>query len=90
MPTLHGLVLVLIALAAAGCSSGTVSTLAPPDYDADAAAKAQFEAFPPGCRREYGDWIGEAKREETRAKRIATTMANLREGKKLHWKYEGC
>lgn len=65
-----------------------------PDFiaalDGDAAAKAQFEAFPPGCRREYADWIGEAKREETRAKRIATTLANLHEGKKLHWKYEGC
>lgn len=58
--------------------------------DSDPAAKAQFEAFPPGCRREYGDWIAEAKRDETRAKRIATTMGNLREGKKLHWKYEGC
>ena len=49
-----------------------------------------FEAFPPGCRREYAEWIGDAKRDETRAKRIATTMANLREGKKLHWKYERC
>ena len=65
-----------------------------PDFvaalDGDAAAKAQFDAFPPGCRRDYGDWIAEAKRDETRAKRIATTMGNLREGKKLHWKYEGC
>ena len=65
-----------------------------PDFvaalDGDAAAKATFEAFPPGCRREYAEWIGEAKREETRTKRIATTMANLREGKKLHWKYERC
>ncbi|GAA4000875.1 YdeI/OmpD-associated family protein [Sphingomonas humi] len=58
--------------------------------DGDEAAKAAFEAFPPGCRREYADWIAEAKREETRARRIATAMGNLREGKKLHWKYEGC
>ena len=58
--------------------------------DRDAAAKATFDAFPPSCRREYAEWIGEAKREETRARRIATTMANLAEGKKLHWKYENC
>ncbi|HTL15379.1 MAG TPA: YdeI/OmpD-associated family protein, partial [Thermomonas sp.] len=31
------------------------------------AAQATFDAFPPGCRREYIDWIVEAKREETRA-----------------------
>lgn len=65
-----------------------------PDFAAalnlEPAAKATFEAFSPSCRREYADWIAEAKREETRAKRIATTMANLREGKKLHWKYERC
>lgn len=53
-------------------------------------ARAAFDAFPPGSRREYAEWIGEAKREETRAKRIATAIAQLREGKNLHWKYERC
>jgi len=53
-------------------------------------AKATFNAFPPGCRREYIEWIAEAKREETRAKRIATAISQLAEGKKLHWKYERC
>ena len=34
--------------------------------------------------------IGEAKREETRAQRVATKVAQLAEGKALYWKYESC
>ena len=51
-------------------------------------AKAAFEGFPPGHRREYVEWITEAKRAETRAKRLATTLEWLAEGKKRNWKYE--
>jgi hypothetical protein len=51
-------------------------------------AKATFEAFAPSCRREYLEWITDAKREETRAKRIATAIEWLSEGKKRNWKYE--
>jgi uncharacterized protein YdeI (YjbR/CyaY-like superfamily) len=58
--------------------------------DGNAKAKATWEGFPPGCRREYLEWITDAKREMTRDKRIATTLAQLAEGKKLHWKYENC
>jgi uncharacterized protein YdeI (YjbR/CyaY-like superfamily) len=57
---------------------------------ADDAAVATFNAFPPGCRREYCEWVAGAKRPETRAKRVAETIAQLREGKKLNWKYEIC
>lgn len=57
---------------------------------ADNKAKATWDAFPPGCRREYLEWIGEAKREETRAKRLAQTLEWLAEGKKRNWKYENC
>lgn len=56
----------------------------------DKAAKATFDAFPPGCRREYIQWITEAKREETRAKRLAQTIEWLAEGKRRNWKYENC
>ena len=56
----------------------------------DRAAKATFDAFPPGCRREYIEWIVEAKREETRAKRLAQTIEWLAEGKRRNWKYENC
>jgi uncharacterized protein YdeI (YjbR/CyaY-like superfamily) len=58
--------------------------------DSDAAAKATWGAFPPSCRREYLEWINDAKREETREKRILTAVAQIAEGKKLHWKYEKC
>ena len=57
---------------------------------ASAAATATFEAFPPSQRREYIEWITGAKREETRKKRLATTVVQLEEGKRLNWKYERC
>lgn len=53
-------------------------------------AKANFEALSPSCRREYVDWIAEAKRDDTRIKRIATAIEWIGEGKKRHWKYERC
>lgn len=57
---------------------------------ASASAKASFDAFPPGQRREYIDWITSAKRPETRRKRLETAIAQLEEGKRLNWKYERC
>jgi uncharacterized protein YdeI (YjbR/CyaY-like superfamily) len=54
------------------------------------AAAATFEKFPPSHRREYIEWITEAKREETRAKRVATTLEWLAEGKQRNWKYMNC
>lgn len=53
-------------------------------------ATATFEGFPPGQKREYIEWISGAKREETRKKRLETTIAQLEEGKRLNWKYERC
>ena len=58
--------------------------------DSAPAAKATLEAFPPGARRDYLDWIAEAKQDATRQKRIATAIEWLSEGKKRHWKYESC
>ncbi|MBX3560265.1 MAG: YdeI/OmpD-associated family protein [Sphingomonas sp.] len=58
--------------------------------DADPAAKATFDAFPPSCQREYVEWVTEAKRDETRAKRLAQTVEWLAEGKRRNWKYENC
>jgi uncharacterized protein YdeI (YjbR/CyaY-like superfamily) len=54
----------------------------------DAAASATFDGFPPSCRREYSEWIVEAKRPETKAKRVADAIGMLREGKRRNWKYE--
>jgi uncharacterized protein YdeI (YjbR/CyaY-like superfamily) len=50
-------------------------------------AKANFEHMPPSHRREYIEWIAEAKTEPTRDKRIATTLEWLVEGKSRNWQY---
>lgn len=47
-----------------------------------------FEAFSPSHKREYIEWITEAKTETTRNKRIETMLEWLREGKSRNWKYE--
>jgi len=54
------------------------------------AAQATFESFPYSCKKEYVEWITEAKTEPTREKRLATTLEWLAEGKKRNWKYEKC
>jgi uncharacterized protein YdeI (YjbR/CyaY-like superfamily) len=51
-------------------------------------ASAAFEAFSPSHRREYIEWITEAKTEATREKRVATTLEWLMEGKSRNWKYQ--
>lgn len=50
-------------------------------------ARATFEAFPPSHRREYVQWIVEAKTEETRKRRLDTAIEWLSEGKPRNWKY---
>ncbi|APV49344.1 hypothetical protein BWI17_06425 [Betaproteobacteria bacterium GR16-43] len=64
----------------------------PPDLAAllrkNAKARATFEGFPYSKRNDYVEWIVEAKREETRASRLATALEWLAEGKSRHWKYE--
>ncbi|GGA70884.1 hypothetical protein GCM10011507_23070 [Edaphobacter acidisoli] len=51
------------------------------------AAKVFREASP-GFRREYAAWIDDAKREETKAKRVAQAVEWIAEGKARNWKYE--
>ncbi len=53
-------------------------------------AKAVLDGFSPSAQRDYLDWVTEAKQDATRAKRIATAVEWLAEGKKRHWKYENC
>ncbi len=57
---------------------------------ADAAADTEWKGFTPAQRREYSEWIGEAKREETRDKRVAEAIGWIAQGKKRNWKYENC
>jgi uncharacterized protein YdeI (YjbR/CyaY-like superfamily) len=64
-----------------------------PDYFLAALRKNQkalvaFENFSPSCQREYVEWITEAKREETRARRMQTTIQWLAAGKSRNWKYK--
>lgn len=54
------------------------------------AAHAVFEGFSPFNRRDYLEWIVEAKQAATRAKRIAQAVEWIAEGKKRNWKYEKC
>lgn len=53
----------------------------------NAAARATFEGFSASHRREYIEWIAEAKREDTRARRVAQAIEWLAEGKSRNWKY---
>ena len=46
-----------------------------------------FESFTPAKRSEYIEWINEAKRNETRNKRIAQAITWIAEGKQRNWKY---
>ncbi len=63
-----------------------------PDYFLAALKKNKraltaFEGFSPSRKWEYVEWITEAKREETRVKRIGTAVAWMAEGKPRNWKY---
>ncbi|HET8648607.1 MAG TPA: YdeI/OmpD-associated family protein [Gemmatimonadales bacterium] len=54
----------------------------------NARARATFEGFSPSQKREYVDWISEAKRDETRARRVETAVQWISEGKQRNWKYQ--
>ncbi len=99
LPDLEELIKKAVALAEAGVKAPRNKTVkAPAETPADlgaalqgnAAAAATFESFSPSCRREYVEWVTEAKRPETRAKRVAQAVEWMAEGKKRNWKYEKC
>ena len=56
----------------------------------DRKAAATYAAFSPSCQREYAQWIAEAKRPETRDRRIAQAVEWIAEGKQRNWKYQEC
>jgi hypothetical protein len=53
-------------------------------------AAATFDGFSYTNKKEYLDWIIEAKREETRSKRLQTALAWMAQGKPRNWKYLKC
>jgi uncharacterized protein YdeI (YjbR/CyaY-like superfamily) len=66
--------------------------LATPDYFTAALkkntkARNTFENFTASHRREYIEWVTEAKREETRKERLAKSIEWMAEGKPRNWKY---
>jgi uncharacterized protein YdeI (YjbR/CyaY-like superfamily) len=56
----------------------------------NAAARATFERFSPSHKREYVEWLTEAKTETTRSKRLGTAIEWMAEGKPRNWKYMNC
>jgi len=52
-------------------------------------AQKVWNDFGPSCQREYVEWITEAKREETKQKRITQAIEQIAEGKQRNWKYQG-
>lgn len=74
-----------------GLDRKTIPTTPPPDLAAalkrDAKARATFEGFSPSHRREYIEWIVEAKRDETRQRRLSQALEMLADGKTRNWKY---
>jgi uncharacterized protein YdeI (YjbR/CyaY-like superfamily) len=53
-------------------------------------AFANFEAFPYSKKKDYLEWVTEAKTDETRERRLKTSVEWLAEGKSRNWKYEKC
>jgi hypothetical protein len=49
-------------------------------FDADEDSRAAFDRLSYSHRREYADWIAEAKRDDTRSRRVAKTLDRLRNG----------
>src|SRR6266446_3677690 len=53
----------------------------------NAKARKTFENFSYSHKKEYVDWIADAKRDETRKRRLQTAIEWLAEGKPQNWKY---
>jgi uncharacterized protein YdeI (YjbR/CyaY-like superfamily) len=50
-------------------------------------ARETFEGFSPSNRRDYAEWISEARAEETRRRRLAQAIEWMAQGKPRNWKY---
>ena len=49
-----------------------------------------FSEFSPSGKREYALWIADAKRSETREKRVKQAIEWIAQGKPRNWKYMNC
>ena len=70
---------------------GTQKVTVPADLKAalakNAKARKTFENFSYSHRKEYVDWITDAKRDETRRRRLKTAIEWMQQGKPQNWKY---
>lgn len=70
--------------------SGPIKVVIPPELAGafrlkkHAKAKAFFDSLPPSARRDYCNWISDAKREATRQRRFERTLAQLAAGKRWY------
>jgi uncharacterized protein YdeI (YjbR/CyaY-like superfamily) len=67
--------------------------LAIPDFlttalEQNAGARETFESFSYSHKKEYVEWLTEAKTEDTRGKRLAKAIEQMAQGKSRHWKYQ--
>jgi uncharacterized protein YdeI (YjbR/CyaY-like superfamily) len=58
------------------------------ELDKDVIAKENFEKFSNSHKKEYIEWLTEAKTQPTRDKRMAQAIVWLHDGKSRHWKYQ--
>ena len=72
---------------------GVKKELVIPEYFTAAVKKNKkawdtFEAFAPSAKKDYVEWITEAKTDETKNKRLTQAIEWMAEGKRRNWKYE--
>ena len=64
----------------------------PPEFSAalkkSKAATKVFADFSPSCKREYIEWVAEAKHPETRERRIEQALKWIAKGKSRNWRYQ--
>jgi len=53
----------------------------------NARARAAYDEMSPSHKREYIEWVTEAKRDETRKQRVAAAVEWMAEGRIRNWKY---
>jgi uncharacterized protein YdeI (YjbR/CyaY-like superfamily) len=73
---------VRVELVAPGCLTAALKK--------NAKARETFENFSYSHKKEYIEWINDAKTEETRNRRLTTMLGWLVDGKSRNWKYQNC
>lgn len=67
-----------------------IPTLLQQAFEADQELKEKYQAFTLGKKREYADYISEAKREATKQSRLEKIIPMIKNGLGLYDKYKNC